>query len=44
MEIKFRPLMGKLRLREGEEVAASHTVAELGLDLCLRPPVKPVLC
>ena len=32
LEVKFRPLMGNLRLREGEELAVSHRVAELGLE------------
>lgn len=32
LEVRFRPLMGNLRLREGEELAGSHRVAELGLE------------
>lgn len=30
-EIKFSPLVGKQKLREGEELAESHSAAELGL-------------
>lgn len=32
LEVRVRPLMGNLRLREGEELAGSHRVAELGLE------------
>lgn len=35
LEIKFSPLTGKRKLREGEELAESHSVAELGLYLGL---------
>lgn len=42
-EINFSFLIGKLRLREEEELAESHTTAELRLELGLRFPAIAVL-